>query len=196
MAQKLVNRQTTKTHLINDGFNRYSFADKDGLPEWFLGEEQNYYGVSLPVTKEAVQMLRDKQRALNARPMKKIAEARARKKMRVVKRLQKAAKLAEGVGGDGDMNEKQKAEAMEKIMKKGMKKAKTRAPIQTIVARGQYRGVKGSLKGVTGRYRLVDPRMKKDVSASVIHTVSPAYPEPRQLRGERRAAKAKKKRRH
>ncbi|KAG9050143.1 AdoMet-dependent rRNA methyltransferase spb1 [Tulasnella sp. UAMH 9824] len=179
MAQKLVNRQVTKTHLINDGFNRLSLNHKDGLPQWFLEEESNYYGVSLPVTKEAVRMLRAKQRALNARPMKKIAEARARKKLRAVKRLQKAAKMAEGMMDNGDMSEKQKAEAMMKVMRRaGAKKTKSKGPIKTIVARGNYKGVKGELKGVKGRYRIVDKRMKKDLAA------------------EKRAAKGKKKRKH
>ncbi|KAG8990681.1 AdoMet-dependent rRNA methyltransferase spb1, partial [Tulasnella sp. 427] len=179
MAQKLVNRQTTKTHLIDDGFNRLSLNHKDGLPQWFLEEESNYYGVSLPVTKEAVRMLRAKQRALNARPMKKIAEARARKKLRAVKRIQKAAKMAEGLMDNGDMSEKQKAEAMMKVMRRaGAKKPKSKGPIKTIVARGNYKGVKGDLKGVKGRYRIVDKRMKKD------------------LAGQKRAAKGKKKRKH
>lgn len=165
MAQKLVNREVTKTQLINDGFNRLSLNHKDGLPQWFLEEESNFYGVSLPVTKEAVRMLRDKQRALNARPMKKIAEARARKKLRAVKRLQKATKMAEGMMDNGDMSEKQKAEAMMKVMRRaGAKKTKNKGPIKTIVARGGYKGVKGDLKGVKGRYRIVDKRMKKDVS--------------------------------
>jgi len=176
LAQKLVNRQTTKTHLINDGFNRYSLNHKDGLPTWFAEEERKNYRPNIPVTKEAVRILRSRQRALDARPMKKVAEAKARKRMRALRRLEKASKHAEGVTQSGEMNERQKAEAVEKIMRKGFGKAKPKARTQVIVARGKYKGVQGRPKGVKGKFKLVDRRGKKDV------------------RAEKRAAKAKKKR--
>ncbi|KAG8905611.1 AdoMet-dependent rRNA methyltransferase spb1 [Tulasnella sp. 403] len=189
LAQRLVNRQTTATELINQGFNRY-MTDKDNLPTWFVEEEAEHYQPNLPVTKEAVRMLRAKQRALDARPMKKIAEAKARKKMRVLRQLKKAAKMAEGLADNGDMNEKQRSEAMAKVMKKGLKKGKTYTPIKTVVSRGVNKGLSGRPKGVKGRYRLVDKRGKKD-RARILNSSDDL-----QLRAEKRAAKAKKKRRH
>jgi len=81
LAQQLVNREKTKTQLINDGFNRYSLNSKEGLPSWFLDDEAKYYKTNIPISKEAVDALRAKQRALDARPIKKIAEAKARKKI-------------------------------------------------------------------------------------------------------------------
>src|SRR6267154_28798 len=97
IAQRLVNRQTTKTHLLNDGFNRYSLNAKDGLPSWFLDDEAKCYKTNIPVTKEAIAALRARQRALDARPIKKIAEAKGRKKLRATQRLEKAMKKADGV---------------------------------------------------------------------------------------------------
>lgn len=164
LAQRLVNRQTTKTHLMNDGFTRFSLNHKDGLPTWFAEEEKKHYRPNIPVTKEAVRILRAKQRALDARPMKKIAEAKARKRMRALRRLEKASKHAEGITESGEMNERQKAEAVEKIMRKGFGKAKPQTRTQVIVANGQYRGIKGRPKGVKGKFKLVDRRGKKDVS--------------------------------
>lgn len=35
LAQQLVNRQKTKEDLIDDGFTKTSFRDKDGLPAWY-----------------------------------------------------------------------------------------------------------------------------------------------------------------
>ena len=67
------------------------------MPPWFLDDESKHYKTNLPVTKEAITALRAKLRALDARPIRKIAEAKARKKMRAVQKLDKAMKKAEGV---------------------------------------------------------------------------------------------------
>ncbi|KAG9314450.1 FtsJ-domain-containing protein [Chiua virens] len=114
LAQQLINRRTTKTQLLNDGFNRYSLNDKDGLPSWFLDDEARHYKHNIPVTKEAVAILRARQRALDSRPIKKIAEAKGRKKLRAAQRLEKAMKKAEGVNATADMSEREKAQQIEK----------------------------------------------------------------------------------
>ncbi|PVF97608.1 FtsJ-domain-containing protein [Serendipita vermifera] len=166
LAQQLVNRQKTKTQLINDGFNRYSLNSKDGLPSWFLEDESKHYKPNIPITKEAVQALRAKQRQLDARPIKKIAEAKARKKLRAAQRLEKALKKAEGVNQTGDMTEKEKASQIEKLMRKGMGKGKQKKnEVKLVVAKGPNRGLKGRPKGVKGRYRMVDARGKKELRA-------------------------------
>ncbi|GLB36248.1 putative required for proper assembly of pre-ribosomal particles during the biogenesis of the 60S ribosomal subunit [Lyophyllum shimeji] len=178
LAQQLVNRQTTKTQLINDGFNRYSLNSKEGLPSWFLDDEAKFYKPNLPVTKEAVIALRQKQRALDARPIKKIAEAKARKKFKAQQRLEKALKKAEGVNATTDMSEREKAQQIEKLMRKGMSSGqKAKKDIKVVVAKGAHKGIKGRPKGVKGRYAMVDARMRKE------------------LRAKKRKEKAKKNRR-
>ena len=167
LAQQLVNREKTKTQLINDGFNRYSFNSREGLPSWFLDDESKHYKPNLPVTKEAVAALRAKQRALDARPIKKVAEAKARKKHRAVQRLEKTMKKAEGVNQTKDMSEREKASQIEKLMRKGAASGKgkqTKNPVKIVVAKGAHKGLKGRPKGVKGRYTMVDARMKKEVS--------------------------------
>ncbi|KAH7931100.1 FtsJ-domain-containing protein [Leucogyrophana mollusca] len=165
IAQRLVNRQTTKTHLVNDGFSRYSLNSKDDLPSWFLDDEAKYYKPNIPVTKEAVAALRARQRALDARPIKKIAEAKGRKKMRAAQRLEKAMKKAEGVNTTSDMSEREKAQQIEKLMRKGASKGKPKKEVKVVVAKGAHKGVKGRPKGVKGRYTMVDARMRKEVRA-------------------------------
>ncbi|KAJ3823066.1 Spb1 C-terminal domain-containing protein [Lentinula raphanica] len=165
LAQQLVNREKTKTQLINDGFNRYSLNAKDGLPSWFLDDENKHYKPNIPVTKEAIAALRAKQRALDARPIKKIAEAKARKKFKAAQRLEKAMKKAEGVNDTSDMSEREKAAQIEKLMRKGLSKGKPKKEIKLVVAKGAHKGVKGRPKGVKGRYTMVDSRMKKEVRA-------------------------------
>ena len=162
LAQQLVNREKTKTELINDGFNRYSLNHKDGLPSWFLDDEAKHYKPNLPVTKEAIQALRAKLRALDARPIKKIAEAKGRKKMKAAQKLEKAMKKAEGVNETSDMTEREKAKQIEKLMQKGATK-KRKKEVKVVVAKGAHRGIKGRPKGVKGGYQMVDYRMKKEV---------------------------------
>lgn len=164
LAQQLVNRRTTKTNLLNDGFNRYSLNAKDGLPSWFLDDEAKHYKPNIPVTKEAVASLRARQRALDSRPIKKIAEAKGRKKMRAAQRLEKAMKKAEGVNATADMSEREKAQQIEKLMRKGTAKGKKRE-VKLVVAKGAHKGIKGRPKGVKGRYTMVDARMRKEVRA-------------------------------
>jgi AdoMet-dependent rRNA methyltransferase SPB1 len=165
LAQRLVNRQTTKTQLINDGFNRYSLNSKEGLPSWFLDDESKFYKPNLPITKEAVAALREKQRALDARPIKKVAEAKARKKFKANQRLEKAMKKAEGINATSDMSEREKAQNIEKLMRKGMSSGhKAKKDIKVVVAKGIHKGVKGRPKGVKGRYTMVDARMRKEVT--------------------------------
>jgi len=164
LAHALVNRQVTKTDLVNQGFNRHSFNDKAGLPEWFLEDENKHYRTNLPVTKEAVDALRARQRALDARPIKKVAEAKARKKHRAAMRLEKAQKKAEAINENTDLSEREKAENISKILARSGKKTEKKAP-QLVVARGPNRGIKGRPKGTKGRYKMVDARMKKELRA-------------------------------
>lgn len=114
------------------------------------------------MTKEAVAALRAKMRALDARPIKKVAEAKARKKMRAAQKFEKALKKAEGVNETSDMTEREKAKQIEKLMQKGTAK-KAKKEVKVVVAKGAHKGLKGRPKGVKGRYVMVDSRMKKEV---------------------------------
>jgi len=193
IAQRLVNRQTTKTHLLNDGFNRYSLNAKDGLPSWFLDDEEKYYKPNIPVTKEAVAALRARQRALDARPIKKIAEAKGRKKLRATQRLEKAMKKAEGVNDTSDMTEREKAQQIEKLMRRGTAKANQKKEAKVVVAKGPHKGLKGRPKGVKGRYVMVDARMRKEVLIlRVCHILQKLTIQ--QTRAKKRKEKANKKR--
>jgi AdoMet-dependent rRNA methyltransferase SPB1 len=192
LALQLVNGEKTKTQLINDGFSRYSLNSKEGLPSWFLDDEAKAYKPNIPITKEAVAALRAKQLALNARPIKKVAEAKARKKHKAAKRIQKALKKAEGIDAS-DMTEHEKAQQIEKLMRRGAAKKQERKKVKVVVAKGVHKGTKGRPKGVKGRYVMVDARMKKEVSFVSLSpwSISNAVC---QVRAKKRVEKSRKKR--
>lgn len=164
LATQLVNRKITASQLIDQGFNRLTMNNKDGLPSWFLDDESKYYKANIPITKEAINVLREKQRALDARPIKKVAEAKARKKFKAVQRLTKAKKKADGIMETDDLNENEKARQVGKLIGKS-KSSEKRPEKKIVIAKGANKGVKGRPKGVKGRYKIVDSRMKKEVRA-------------------------------
>jgi len=165
MASRLVNRQTNADKLIDEGFNRHANY-KDGLPTWFLDDEAKHYKPNLPVTKEAMNILREKQRALDARPIKKVAEAKQRKKFKAHQRLEKAKKKADGLMEAPDMSERDKANQVVKLMGRAVNGKPKLPEKKLVVAKGVNRGVKGRPKGVKGRYKIVDARMRKEVRFS------------------------------
>lgn len=53
------------------------------VPEWFLVDEKKHRKKPTPVTREMVEEFKQKWKEIDARPIKRVAEAKARKKRRV-----------------------------------------------------------------------------------------------------------------
>lgn len=150
---------------MDDGFNKYSFRDKDGLPTWFLDDEHRHSKLQRPITAEAAAAIKEKLRVLNARPIKKVQEAKSRKKFRAAQRLEKLRKKSALVAGEDSMTEKDKAQTIARLMSKASKR-KTKPPVKVVVARGPNKGISGRPRGVKGKYKLVDARLRKDLKAN------------------------------
>ncbi|KAK7403939.1 AdoMet-dependent rRNA methyltransferase spb1 [Neonectria punicea] len=164
LAHELATGQKTSHDAIDDGFNKLAFRDRDGLPEWFLDDEGKHDKLQKPITKAAALAIREKTRAYNARPIKKVREAKARKKFKTAQRLEKLKKKSDMLASDEGMTEREKANSIQKLISKANHK-KAPTPAKLVVAKGLNRGIKGRPKGVKGRYRIVDPRMKKELRA-------------------------------
>ncbi|KAI0112686.1 AdoMet-dependent rRNA methyltransferase spb-1 [Hypoxylon sp. NC0597] len=164
LAHQLATGQKTNYDVVDDGFNKHAFRDRDGLPEWFIDDESKHDKPQKPITKAAAAAIKEKLRALNARPIKKVREAKARKKFKAAQRLEKLKKKSDLLANEEGMTEKEKADSISKLLSKAAKK-KPRQPAKLVVARGLNRGIKGRPKGVKGRYKIVDPRMKKELRA-------------------------------
>ncbi|KAL1878064.1 hypothetical protein VTK73DRAFT_8115 [Phialemonium thermophilum] len=164
LAHQLATGQKKKQDLVDDGFNKHALKDRDGLPDWFLEDEAKHDRPNRPITKEAAAAIKEKMRAYNARPIKKVREARARKKLKAAQRLEKLKKKSDLLLNEEGMTEKEKAESIAKLLSKAARK-KPRKPTQVVVAKGGNRGLAGRPRGVKGRYKMVDARMRKDMRA-------------------------------
>jgi AdoMet-dependent rRNA methyltransferase SPB1 len=164
LAQSLATGEKTKTDVIDDGFNKLAFRDTDGLPEWFLDDEGKHSKPNRPITAAAAAAIRDKLRALNARPIKKVREAKSRKKFKAGQKLEKLRKKSALLVDEEAMTEKDKAQSIARLMSRAAKK-KPKQSVKLVVARGGNRGISGRPRGVKGKYKIVDPRLKKDVRA-------------------------------
>lgn len=164
LAQQLASGKKSTYNLVDDGFNKYTFRDKDGLPEWFLDDENKHSKPHRPITAAGAAAIKEKLRALNARPIKKVREAKDRKKFKVAQKLEKLRKKSALVAEDDAISEKDKAQSIAKLMSKAVKK-KPRQQVKLVVAKGGNRGISGRPRGVKGKYKIVDARLKKDVRA-------------------------------
>merc|ERR1711894_222321 len=102
---------------IEDSFNRYMFDD-DHLPDWFVKDERKHMKKQIPVTKEKIDEYKERQKAIDARPIKKIAEAKARRKKKAVRKLERARKKAEAVNDSVDVTDREKWNKIKDIYKR------------------------------------------------------------------------------
>lgn len=164
LAQQMATGEKKSQDLVDDGYNKHAFRELDGLPDWFLDDENRHATPNRPITKAAAAAIKEKTRAINARPIKKVMEAKGRKKMKAAQKLEKLRKKSSLLAEDDALSERDKSQAIATMMGKAAKK-KPRQKAQLVVARGNNRGISGRPRGVKGKYKIVDPRMKKDLRA-------------------------------
>ena len=92
---KVMLRKKARTEIIDATYNRYAtFDDEDGLPEWFVQDEKRNFRPNIPITKEEVMEEKRILKEYNERPSKKVTEAKARKKRRLAKAMNKVKQKA------------------------------------------------------------------------------------------------------
>jgi hypothetical protein len=124
----------------------------EGLPKWFAEDERKFMRPVPQVTAAELADARERLRAIDARPIKKVAEAKARKRKRLVAKLTQARQKAEAIAGQEDVPMKAKMREIEKVY------AQARA--------GGKKGKKGKKGGRGEQYKKkgppLDARMRTD----------------------------------
>lgn len=158
----MVQSRKRRREIIDSGYHRYMFDDKN-LPDWFVSDERKHLKRQRVVTKEEIEEHKLKQKSVDAAPIKKVAEAKARKKMKMLKRTEKARKKANAVTETIDTSEKEKWKEIKGIYKKAGLLKKNKPSVTYVVAKkGAGKKVRRPA-GVKGKFKVVDSRMKKDV---------------------------------
>uniref|UniRef100_A0A182W053 Putative rRNA methyltransferase n=1 Tax=Anopheles minimus TaxID=112268 RepID=A0A182W053_9DIPT len=160
LGQMLITGKKIRRDIVDSAFNRYMFNDAN-LPDWFVADELKTMKRALPVPEDVVDQYRKSKDEFNVRTIKKVMEAKARKKRHATKRLEKIKKKAETIVENVDNTNQEKIRLLKKLYKKADAKKKE---VTYVVAKKT--GVSGKKvrrpKGVEGRFKVVDPRMKKD----------------------------------
>jgi AdoMet-dependent rRNA methyltransferase SPB1 len=146
-------RKSKEKALVDASYNRFAWNDPEGLPDWFVDDENKNYRPQLPIPPELLAKMKEKFMSLATRPIAKVAEARARKNKRAKLQLSAAKKKAEAVANSSEMSEAMKLKAISKAMR-GHDASKPGKTYVVSQKGGKTRGGKG--------VKLVDKRMISD----------------------------------
>lgn len=113
LGQMLVTNRKTRRDLTDAAWNRYMFNDT-GLPDWFVKDEAETMKKGTPVPEELIHNYRKRVEEMNVRSIKKVIEAKSRKKRRGLKRLEKVKKKAESILENVDNTNQEKIRALKK----------------------------------------------------------------------------------
>lgn len=86
--------------LVDAAYNRFSWNDDTDLPDWFIDDEKRHYRPQVPLPPALLEQMKQKFMSLAAKPIKKVAEARLRKRKRATQRLAAAKKKASALAAN------------------------------------------------------------------------------------------------
>lgn len=132
-ARKML-RKKTRNQMIEASYNRFTtHEDPATLPSWFVEDEaENRYQIFFTPTKEEMDAEKLALKEYNARPSKKVEQAKMRKKKRLAKAMEKVKKKAIVIA-DQELNEASKMKQIQKLYAK--EKAKHKEEKTYVVSR-------------------------------------------------------------
>ncbi|WAR11656.1 LOW QUALITY PROTEIN: SPB1-like protein [Mya arenaria] len=164
LGTAIVSSRKRKREVIESGYHRYMFND-DNLPDWFAKDEQRHHRVMLPVTKGEIQEYKMKMKAVDANPIRKIAEAKARRRRW---REEKARKKADTINDTEEVTDREKWSQIKQVYKKAGLLSKKKKEVTYVVSKRGLAGKKTARpNGVKGPYKVVDGRLKKDIKGKM-----------------------------
>jgi len=180
VATEMAMSRKKKREYIENSYNRWTRDDEEGaLPDWFLEDEKIHMrpdsgpSVQGSTNKELVEFYQNRAKSANVRTIKKVAEAKARKKKKLVAKRDKARKTADGILAQSDVSEKEKSSLVKSVYSKaglsvsGGKLKEQRKEKPTIIRAKRGVGKRVSRPaGVKGNFKVVDKRMINDMKHS------------------------------
>jgi len=163
LGEKLVRSKKARRDIMDDGWHRFMHDDTN-LPDWFVKEEELHMKKKPDVDPETVAKYRERAKELNVKTIKKVVEAKARRKRKVARKLDQAKKKSAAILESEDTGSREKAKEIKALYRKAHMAGKPKE-VSYVVAR-KHKAEKRSQRpsGIKGPYKQVDPRMKKDTS--------------------------------
>jgi len=164
IGKKLVlGGKRSREELEDELYHRNAFDDPVNVPGWFIDDDKANRFKNMPITKEEADEMKLRIQALEALPIKKEAEAKARRKMKQAKRMEIVKGKANQIANQEEMNSATKVRALETLYKNSgvLKKKRAFTGKTYVVASAEGRKQVG--KGGRGnRVKYVDKRMLAD----------------------------------
>ncbi|CAM9182039.1 unnamed protein product [Choristocarpus tenellus] len=154
-------RKHRAKELVDAAYNRFSWNDDADLPDWFTDDEHKHYRPQVPLPPALVEQMKNKFMSLASKPIKKVAEARLRKRKRAADRLRSAQKKATSLAANPDISEREKLKAVRQAMKKGISRDQA-SKVYVVSKSGGKSVASGAKKSSAARVKMVDARMKSD----------------------------------
>jgi AdoMet-dependent rRNA methyltransferase SPB1 len=154
-------RKKRRREIEDWSYNKYTFEDKD-LPDWFEEDQKKHYTAPLPITQDELDAAKAQLGEINVRTNKKALEAIARRKKRLVRKLETVKQKAEAIANQDELSENLKMKQIDRMYRKELNKNKTEK--KYVVMR---KSKAGSSKPHESRFlKRVDKRLKKDKRAT------------------------------
>lgn len=154
-----------KRDIIDQAYGRYTYNDPV-LPDWFKDDDGQHTVPTLPMTREMADDIKARQREINARPIKKVIEAKNRIKRKAAREQKKLTLKATQINDSTQLSESEKAAQIQALFKKAKLKAGTGHKKPEVVVARKGKGAKNMSKSKSGgQYKMVDKRLKSDLAA-------------------------------
>lgn len=159
LATMMIGSDKNRKEIIDEGWNRYAHADTHLAPKWFREEEAKHSRRNVPVSQELVKEYKQKLRDIDAKPIKKVMQAKARQKRRAMRKMEKVKKKVDAITSNEDLTQRERVNQIKTVYKNATKTKKKE--VKLVVSK---KGLPTKKPG-KGKYKVVDSRMKKDLRA-------------------------------
>lgn len=159
LASMMISSKKMRKDIEDEGWNRYTHGDSHLAPKWFREEEAKHCRRNIPVRQELVKEYKQKLREIDAKPIKKVMQAKARQKRRALRKMEKVKKKVDAITSNDDITQRERINAVKTVYRNATKSKKKE--VKLVVGR---KGLPAK-KPTKGKYKMVDARLKKDLKA-------------------------------